>query len=254
MMRPGSWSVDLPSYYERVAPESCSTICFEDLVWSNETLDTLFLRECESYKPEIVFIYPIQSMEVDGLQPSYKCLGTLKNRGIHVCLFLGDSWFVDSAAELLAKRWAECCSKLIIFEPRSPWLEKEWGREALLLLWAVRDPGVFYPRGGQRTIDVGFIGSIEQYPERQLLLETLRCQGLEVKQMGGISSGVFLNIDEIAEAYSRTFISLGFTAVEIPGRDSVYPVRGRVWESLLSGCLLFEEAHSSAECLFNPQE
>lgn len=223
---------------------------FMDHAWryGSRCIARSFVNYCEKTAPDFIFYLPIQDLAYHAVNLPVETLMYVRSRlRIPLVTAIGDAWLYDSERAQQTRVLAEISDRLIVGEPRSPAFSDERIAPKLLKLWFPRDASLFHPGVGKRDIPLSFIGSLDGYVDRQKALSQLADVGIRPALFGPRSGRYVLTNAEIADAYRRSRMTINFTRIV-----DAYPIRGRVWEALLSGCLLFEEAGSSAEEFFSP--
>ena len=130
--------------------------------------------------------------------------------------------------------------------------------------WAPLPASVYYPSDGARPIDIGFVGrSAAHYRQRQYFLNGLQTSGIKV-EIHGSDFGSRLTLDEMAGFLRSCKIVLNFSATAIvsswdteinrAGYQEADHVKGRVFEAIACGALLFESRNDRTRQFFTPGE
>lgn len=120
--------------------------------------------------------------------------------------------------------------------------------EKYLPLWTPQSPKYFYNNNKQKTYNVSFWGSI--YPSRKKYINLLLNSGINVDYGGGQRSSSALSIESYAEKMRNSKIVLNFCQ----SGEHYVQTKGRIFEALLCGALLFEEANTEIIYWLNPME
>jgi hypothetical protein len=222
---------------------------FMDCRWHHGTGrdSTNLVALCQRTLPDFIFYLPIQDISYHHVNVSVETLMYLRGRmRIPVLTAIGDAWLFDHERAAQTRLYAECSDRIVVGEPRSPAFRDALISPKLLSLWFSRDAVLFSP-GASRDIPISFIGPVEGYANRQAGLAELENLGVSVAHFGPAAGRYVLTFRQIARLYGRSRMTINFTRM-----NNVSPIRGRVWEALLCGCLLFEEEGSSAEEFFEP--
>ncbi len=222
---------------------------FMDRRWRHGTGDerSNLVSLCKRILPDLIFYLPIQDLAYHDVNMSVETMMYLRGRmRIPVVTAIGDAWLFDPDRAAQMRMFAECSDRIVLGEPRSPAFQDPLISPKLLSLWFPRDATLFLP-GTSRDIPLSFIGSVEGYAGRKAGLAELEELGVSVARFGPIDGRYVLTLRKIAELYRRSRMTINFTRM-----NDISPIRGRVWEALLCGCLLFEEAGSSTEAFFAP--
>ena len=117
-----------------------------------------------------------------------------------------------------------------------------------LYLWTPLDFSVFYPGDGPRDIPVSFIGTTGSYRGvRRTYLDYLNEQNIHIYRSGGQREQP-VSLEEYAAILRRSKISVNFSH-SAPG---AHQIKGRVFETMFSGALLFENENSETPKFFTP--
>ena len=98
-------------------------------------------------------------------------------------------------------------------------------------------------------MDVCFVGSLSQYPQRKLAIGYLMEHDIAVVCRGGQLDD-HISIDEYANYLRLSKISLNFAQAAFS--NDKYHCKGRVLESTLCGALLMEEENKETQKWFEP--
>lgn len=109
------------------------------------------------------------------------------------------------------------------------------------------DPRIFCNPGMKRDIDVSFVGTMKDHPDRQSGIMALKQNGIDVYQSGG-QGEKRLSIEEYALIYKRSKISLNF-CYHPNGRVQV---KGHVFEATSCGSMLLEAENPDTARYFEP--
>jgi hypothetical protein len=117
--------------------------------------------------------------------------------------------------------------------------------DKFLPMWSPRDENLFKLEE-RKDIDVCFVGSTRDYSERTRFLNFLRNKVNLVISGGQREHN--LSIEQYAEVFKRSKISLNFPSKP----DGVIQTKGRIYESMLCGALLFERENDVIKNWFEP--
>ena len=125
-------------------------------------------------------------------------------------------------------------------------------RRRFMPLWTPQDPRIFRPSGTNlpRDIDVCFLGSRAQHPDRQRLLQRLRELPIRLLEGGG-QREERLPVEEYAGLLQRSKIVVNFSRAL--GGSTKDQVKGRVFEATLCGAMLLETQNRQTPHWLDPQ-
>ncbi len=112
-----------------------------------------------------------------------------------------------------------------------------------------KNPRWFHDPGLVRDIDVSLVGEVRYLPQRKAMVDRLRAESRVQVTMCGTSaadSGRALPMAEYARLYQRSRISLAMT------KDSARQLKGRVFEIVHCGALLFCDVNHHVQHHFTP--
>jgi hypothetical protein len=112
-------------------------------------------------------------------------------------------------------------------------------------LWTPEDPKLFYFEQNKKT-DLSFIGS-PRYQDRAMSLQYLISKQLPIMVRGGQREQKLIP-EQYASFLRGTKISINFSF----SPDGIFQLKGRVLESLASGCLLLEQENKHTNSMFTP--
>lgn len=116
-----------------------------------------------------------------------------------------------------------------------------------LRLWTALDPKIYYRGNLNREIDVSFLGTMKDHPDRRAGISALRRNGINVYQSGGQRENR-LSIDKYADVYRRSKIALNFCYHP----NGIAQVKGRVFEVTSCGAMLLEAENNETAQFFDP--
>lgn len=223
-----------------------SVFHFDEYVRSTELrCDSAFIDRCKQDQPDfIIWSYTFVGSDIFNPQASTMEYVS-KQLGIPIIAF----WFDSARTGLMTV--AESVSPNVAFHvvldsstayrqhTASPW--------KYVPLWTPQDPHLFYPGNGLRDIDVSFIGSLVNYPDRQMAMAELAASGIPYVQTGGQRERR-LPPKDYADIHRRSKIGLNFC--DEMGREK--QIKGRVFEILHSGTMLMESANPETENWLTP--
>ncbi len=109
------------------------------------------------------------------------------------------------------------------------------------------DPRIFCNPNMKRDIDVSFVGTMKDHPDRYAGISALNSNGIEVFQSGGLEENR-LSIDEYALVYKRSKIALNFCYHP----SGMVQIKGHVFEATSCGAMLMEADNPETAKLFEP--
>ena len=116
-----------------------------------------------------------------------------------------------------------------------------------LAMWSPQDSRIYYNPGLHRDIDVSFVGTMKDHPDRYAGISALRSAGIDVYQTGGQRENR-LSVEEYAGIYMRSKIALNFCYHP----NGKVQVKGRVFEATSCGAMLMEADNPETAKLFEP--
>jgi hypothetical protein len=99
---------------------------------------------------------------------------------------------------------------------------------------------LYFSSDDERPIDVSFIGSVANDPDRKRALGALAAAGIDVTRGGGQAEAA-LSMEDYAAILRHSKIVLNFARPVF--EHPVFQCKGRTIEATLSGALLFEQAN-----------
>ena len=199
------------------------------------TGDEALIAECLRLQPDLIVFHLFELNGIDG--PLSTTLAFLKDVGIPMMAFWTDS---DSYRLPVISKLARygvvsvLLDGAMVFAEHPAWL-------SMFPAWSPYDTRLFRDHGLERDIDICFAGSLEGgHSDRQKYIEALRATGFAVATVGSNTDiAKRVSIEEYVRTLNRSKISLNFSKSG-PGQGYSV-VKGRVFESLLCGALLFEQ-------------
>jgi hypothetical protein len=211
-------------------------------------IDRLFARAVAELDPDIVLWTPQVNALLHALDPSVEVVAELRRRHdfkLAVSLYdLADSWGAEPAWRLGAHTDLFIAMDLpqTLAEARLPGLPT-------LGAWAFADPDLFRDAGGARDIPISFVGQARE--ARAAFLAEVEAVGLPVHRLGGQRGGAPLTYDDYADTLRRSRLTINLSNSQTGGTPHV---KARVFEALLSGALLLEQANPATEHWLRPME
>jgi len=204
------------------------------------TFDHKVMGTCLEKRPDLIFV---TSWLLAGVQ--MQTLDVLKKAlDIPVVVVWGDSVNHMEEAETLLPYIAFN----VPLESPSYYLEvTKQPHKYLPNAFTALDPRIFYDSGAKRDIDVSFIGTMKDHPDRQAGIMALKQKGINVYQSGG-QGEKRLSIEEYALIYKKSKMSLNF-CYHPNGRVQV---KGHVFEATSCGSMLMEAENPDTARYFEP--
>lgn len=219
---------------------------FDEYVRRTETRgDQAFVEFCQSERPDLI-VWSYAFAAPDIFNPQTPALEFVSQRlGIPII----GVWFdtIQPGVVETAETLAPYLLFNVVLDSCTYYLDKTRSPEKYLPMWTPEDPKLFFPGTGERDIDVSFVGSVMNYPDRQQAMAALALSGIAYLQSGGQREHR-LTPEAYAELHRRSKIGLNFS--DARGRGA--QVKGRVFEILLSGTMLMESANPETEKWLTP--
>ena len=117
----------------------------------------------------------------------------------------------------------------------------------LPIVFAPLDPRIFYNPSMKRDIDVSFVGTMKDHPDRYAGIFALKLSGIDVYQTGG-QRECRLSVNEYARIYMCSKIALNFCYHP----NGMVQIKGRVFEAISCGAMLMEADNPETAKLFEP--
>ena len=213
--------------------------------------DSALLALCQARRPDILIYTHLGIPPEDRYNPNPKTLQTLRRElGIPIVAIWWDS--VSTAVQASIRRLAPFVDRHVAIDAAWP-LQQLEAEKAInsghLKLWTPQDPSMFYDARFERNLDIAFLGSIQDYPDRLQALKALREAGLSVTQGGGQREG-HLSPEDYAAVYRRSKIVVNCARTRNGGFTR--QLKGCVFEATLSGALLLDEDNLETRRFFTP--
>lgn len=135
----------------------------------------------------------------------------------------------------------------VVVDSTTAYLRRTCQPEKYMPMWTPQDPKIFYNPNLHRDIDVCFVGTMRNHPDRLAGVFALRLNGIDVYQTGG-QRECRLSVDEYARIYMRSKIALNFCYH--PNLSAQF--KGRVIEVTLCGAMLLETENPETAKWFEP--
>lgn len=121
--------------------------------------------------------------------------------------------------------------------------------EKYLPLWTPQDSRLFFDPGIKRDIGVSFVGSMNNYADRELFIKSLIAAGINIHLSGGQRENK-LSVEEYACTFQRSKITLNFSNYMTTTNIKQY--KGRIFEATLCGAMLMELENPETAKWFEP--
>lgn len=204
---------------------------------NHRPFDTALLLKCIKSNPDLIILtWP-------GT-PKLKTLKLIKERlRIPMVAIWWDS--VNHMEE--AESFLPFVELNIVVDSTTAYLRRTYQPEKYMPMWSPQDPRIYYNPNLHRDIDVCFVGTMTDHPDRLAGISALISNGMDVYQTGG-QRDCRLSVDEYARTYMRTKIALNFCYHP----NSIAQLKGRVFEVTLCGAMLLEADNSETAKWFEP--
>jgi len=212
--------------------------------------DRALLTRCLDTKPDIIVLTAWSKRTRLGPK-----LETLKLIGKNINIPIVPFWFdsVQSESMEASELLLPFIRLNVVLDSTTAYLQSTNNPNKYISLWTPQDPRVFYNPDSVRDIDISFVGSINNYPDREAGIESLKSNGLEVYQSGGQREDR-LSVEAYAQTYMRSKIGLNFSRGR--GDRTRYAnsiqSKGRMFEITLCGAALFSDDNSEVRKWFEP--
>jgi HKD family nuclease len=206
-------------------------------------IDKVLPRYCKTHEIQLIIF---SLLGASSCNPSHTCLKELKDLGVYSVVMwpdTGPGWGCQTIKELgdlinLHVSWDN---------PRSAFHDSNPFNNNHLQLWCPQDPNLFYKQKNQ-DLDVGFIGS-SRYFDRHFFLKILAESNTQIIIRGGQREEK-LSPEQYAEFMRRLKININFSL----SPAGFFQTKGRIFEILACGGLLFESKNPATEQLLKPNE
>jgi len=221
--------------------------CFfdESAVQTGRHINETVSKTCQDEKPNLIVLKMVRGTD---LNPSPQALQSIRDTlGIKIVSVYGDTF--DDFAVRWMEEYASSVDVSIVQDCYSNYPAKVAAPETYMDAWTPQDPAVFRGNGGERPIDVSFVGRVQRYTSRKLYLSLLQEAGIEVMIAGGVSEAE-LPIADYAEIMRQSKITLNFSHPVFD--EPNYQCKGRTVEATLCGALLIEDQNPETVKWFAP--
>lgn len=213
--------------------------------------DDSFLNECIVSQPDVIVLtwWPGTDEYFSHYNPK---LSTLIIAHFILKIPIVAIWFdsADHRIMQMAEKILPFVDLSVVVDSSTAFLKYAHTPKKYLALWTPQDPSLYFNPLLTRDIEVSFVGSTYEYPERLAFLSALKQSGIDVYIDGGQRER-FLSVEEYAQVFRRSQIVLNFSQ---GGRSAQYQqLKGRVFEATLSGALLVEQDNVETQKWFTPE-
>jgi glycosyltransferase involved in cell wall biosynthesis len=186
-------------------------------------------KKVEIYQPDLIVYTPIPAKGLLAQNVSPQAILGIGGKSVSVFFDLA-----HRAARNLCVPYADASDLSISIDG----YDTPIGNKSLTL-WAPYQKRSTIPK----TIDVSFVGSRRNYPDRRAALAILENAGMPVYVSGG-KAEARCSFEEYFDILDKSLITLNFSRTG-RGRFNPFPgaqqIKGRVFEALSSGCCLIED-------------
>ena len=208
----------------------------EHVVQTGTRCDDALVELVGSLRPDLIFATPVRGTDIN---PSPLTLALLRaGNGPRVVMLNGDTY--DDAGVRWTESFAPAVDRVVVQDCYSDYPVRVRDPSKYLDAWTPQDPTLYFAATDDRPIDVSFIGSVANYPDRKRALGALAAAGIDVTRGGGQAEGA-LSMEDYAAALRRSKIVLNFARPTF--EHPVFQCKGRTIEATLCGALLFEQAN-----------
>lgn len=214
-------------------------------------LDSLFARAVAEIDPDVVMLSPQVNGLLTALDPSVATLAGVKRRhGFKLAVMLydmADDWGVAPVAPVAPL--AGLVDLVVSLDLPPPLAQARLPELLVLGAWSPVDGALFHDDGGPRDIPISFVGQVRA--ARAVFLTQAQEAGLSIHVAGGQRGDAPLSLADYAATLRRSQMTINLPLSQTGGAPHV---KGRVFEALLSGALLLEQANPATEHWLRPME
>ena len=201
----------------------------------NNHIDNILPKIVKKYSPDIIMVSLLGKYPFN---PSLNCLSQCKNQSKSKLCFIwcdtGNDWGKPQINQI-----GDVADLHISWDVPSD----QPLRNNHINLWTPEDSKLFYFEPNKK-VDLSFIGS-PRYQDRAMCLQYLIQKGLPIMVRGGQREQKLIP-EQYASFLRGTKISINFSH----SPDGIFQLKGRVLESLASGCLLLEQDNAHTNSMF----
>lgn len=207
-----------------------------------EPCDNALLDRCTHSRPDLAVLTFVSGLPYN---PRMETIARMHEMGISLISI----WFDTTGPSPL--HLPEALLPYVVFnvvlDSTTSYQHKTAHPEKYLPLWTPQDPTLFHDPGLPRDIEVSFLGSMHNRPDRKAAIETLIGHGFRVHQTGGQRERL-VSPQEYANILQRSKITLNFGR-NAPGYEQA---KGRIFEATLCGAMLLDEQNPQTSAWFEP--
>ena len=216
---------------------TCQSFFYDEHVATHGSrCDAALLERAERFRPNMVFATPVRGTDINPLTDTLSDIRA--KTAARIVVLNGDTYDDDAIA--WTESFAAVADLVVIQDCYSYYPSRVRNPRKYFDAWTPQDPTLYFANGGERSVDVSFIGSVARYPDRKRALGVLAAAGIDVIQGGGQAEGS-LSMDDYAATLRRSKIVLNFARPVF--ESPMFQCKGRTIEATLSGALLFEQAN-----------
>jgi hypothetical protein len=208
----------------------------EHVATTGARCDEALIDLAGALRPDLIFVTPVRGTDVN---PAPLTLALLRaGTGPKVVMLNGDTY--DDAGVRWTESFAPAVDTVVVQDCYSHYPARVADPAKYLAAWTPQDPALYFSSDDERPIDVSFIGSVANYPDRKRALGALAAAGIDVTRGGGQAEAA-LSMEDYAAILRHSKIVLNFARPVF--EHPVFQCKGRTIEATLSGALLFEQAN-----------
>lgn len=204
--------------------------------------DWPLIERCQQTGPHLVVLSLMPGLPHN---PGMETIAHIHGMGIPIVAL----WFDTAGPGALD--WAEQILPYVeynvVVDSTTAYRRKTGTPEKYLPMWTPQDPNIYHNPGLPRDVELSFLGSMHNRPDRQAAIETLRGHGFPVHQTGGQRESR-VSPQEYANILQRSRITLNFGRVAAGDAQA----KGRIFEATLCGALLLDEQNPETDAWFQP--
>lgn len=204
--------------------------------------DGPLLEHCRQTRPDAVILTMVAGLPHN---PSVDTIAHMQSMGIPVVAI----WFDTAGPQPLGlpEALVPHVEFHVVLDSTRAYLHKTGQPDKYVALWTPQEPNLFHDPGLARDIEVSFVGSMHNRPDRISAIDALRGNGIPVHQTGGQREQL-VSPQDYANILQRSRITLNFGR-NAPGYEQA---KGRIFEANLCGALLLEEDNPETSHWFAP--
>lgn len=207
--------------------------------------DLGFLRAVVRWRPDVLIVTIVPGKEY---HPSINALRFVRNVLKISLVFVWFDFADTGIVRGLATYYSEIATVSVVLDAPHTVVSDPVYCKRFIPLWTPQDPHYFRDYGIARDIDVSFLGSRENYPDRMQALAILRQLNITLVTGGGQREDC-LPVAEYARTLARSKIVINFSRAI--GSGNRHQNKGRVYEAMLCGALLMEQKNPQTSHWFD---